>query len=180
MDHEISHIPVPFRFNVFKHHRNCLLSALTRVSEELIDAQLAPVCNNYVDVYTGELSPVGICNAIETILKKLGVFEKGEFANWLKCNHGYRELRLPDDSVWILREGTDSNCYIHVHPARIGAHLVRYKGSTLKTVFLMKLAGFEHPQLEDVNCLRQQIGLSPVARLDAKKGILKCFREFFR
>jgi len=175
-----SRIPQPFRFNAFKHHRSYQLAVLENAPAALVDEQLAPVCNNYVDVYTGELSPAAICSGIEALLKKLGVFEKEAFSAWLKNNHGFRELRLSDDSVWILREGADILRYIHVHPARIGPYLVRYKGSTLKTVFLLKLAGLEHPKLEDVNRLRQQVGLSPVARLDAKKGILKCFLEFFR
>ncbi|RKD87866.1 hypothetical protein [Mangrovibacterium diazotrophicum] len=180
MNHTEKHIPEPFRFNAFKHHRNFQLMALADASEELIDQQLAPVCNNYVDVYTGVLSPADICAEIEMLLKKICVFEKDEFTGWLRSNRGYQELRLSDDSQWIVREGIDSVCYIHIHPARTGAHHIRYKGSTLKTVFLLKMAGFEAPQLEDVNRLRQQVGLSPVARLAAKKGILKCFQEFFR
>lgn len=177
---EASHnIPFPFRFNAFKHHRNYLLSVLKNVSAELVNEQLLPVCNNYVDVYTGHLTTTSICREIEAWLKKQGVFEQKAFIACVNQSRGYREFCLSDGSLWILREGAEADRYIHLHPARSGPHVVRYKGSTLKTVFMMRLEKIENPDLESVNHLRQQIGLSPVRRLEANKGIMKCYREFF-
>ncbi|WP_163717357.1 hypothetical protein [Mangrovibacterium lignilyticum] len=175
-----SEVPKPFRFNAFKHHRAYLLSVLKNVSAELVDEQLLPVCNNYVDVYTGNLTITEICRELEALLRKGNTFEASAFQVWVKTPRGYRDLLLSDGSVWIIREGGDSDRYIHLHPARTGPHVVRYRGSTLKTVFMLKLDGNEEPGLADLNRLRQQIGLSPVRKLEPQKGILKCYREFFR
>lgn len=175
-------IPVPIRFNPLKHHRNFMLSTLTSRSPEEIKGLLEPVCNNYNDVYTGALSPTAIGKEIIRILTKEKVLRKDDFDRWLKINNGYRKLSLEDGSEWIVRLGNEDERYIHLHPSRDGKHTVRFKGSSLKTVFLMKTMQKDSAEtitLERVNQARLLVGLSPIKKLDRNKGILNCFEKFF-
>jgi len=90
---------------------------------------------------------------------------------------------LEDESEWVLRKSNEDERYIHLHPARTGHLSMRFKGSTLKTVWMLK-SSFPGPQqtpsLEKVNRVRIQIGLSPVKKLDPNQGIMKCFNLFFQ
>lgn len=176
-------IPLPIRFNPLKHHRNFMLSTLASRSPEEIKGLLEPVCNNYNDVYTGALSPTAIGEGIIRILTKEKVLRKDDFARWVQGNNGYRKLSLEDSSEWIVRLGNEDEHYIHLHPSRDGSHTVRFKGSSLKTIFLMKTMQKDSAEiitLEKVNQARLQIGLSPIKKLDRNKGILSCYEKFFR
>ena len=172
-------IPIPIRFNPLKHHRNYMLA---NASPEEIIGLLDSVCNNYNDIYTGEISPKAIGKEIIRILKDEKVFPKEDFARWLNVHNGYRKLQLPDSSEWIVRLGNEDEQYIHLHPSRDGKHTVRFKGSTLRTVFLVKafLKDLnETISLGNVNRARLLIGLSPIKKLDRNKGILVCYEKFF-
>lgn len=174
--------PIPIRFNPLKHHRNFMLNTLSTASAEEIIGLLEPVCNNYNDVYNGALSPTDIGKEIIRILTKEKVLRKDDFARWLQSNNGYRKLSLEDGSEWIVRLENEDERYIHLHPSRDGSHTARFKGSSLKTVFLMKTMQKDSAEiitLEKVNQARLQIGLSPIKKLDRNKGILNCFEKFF-
>lgn len=175
-------IPSPVRFNPFKHHRNYILSILENVSQEEIINLLDPVCNNYIDIYTGEMTPESIGNAVIDILKSKQVFRPVEFAQWFDSTNGYQQIQLEDHSEWVVRRSFEPERYIHLHPSRTSLFTTRFKGSTLKTVYLLKagFANFQEPlSLERVNNVRMQIGLSPVKKLDRNKGILNCYEKFF-
>ncbi|HAH25486.1 MAG TPA: hypothetical protein DCL77_17310 [Prolixibacteraceae bacterium] len=176
-------IPLPVRFNPFKHHRNYILELLKSTSSEMIASLLDPVCNNYIDIYTGTMTPESISKAVIGILKSKHVFHVDDFTSWVDSKNGYREIKLEDQSEWVVRKSNEEERYIHLHPARTGPLSIRFKGSTLKTIYLLKIH-FPEPQetlsLEDVNGVRIQIGLSPVKKLDKSKGILYCFEKFFR
>ena len=176
-------IPLPIRFNPLKHHRNFMLNRLANLSPEEISSLLEPVCNNYNDVYTGGLSPTAIGEGIIRILTDEKVLRKTDFARWLQSNNGYRKLSLEDGSEWIVRLGNEDERYIHLHPSRDGKHTVRFKGSSLKTVFLMKTMQKDSAEtitLEKVNQARLLVGLSPIKKLDRNKGILACYEKFFQ
>jgi hypothetical protein len=175
-------ISFPVRFSPIKHHRNYILNILTNSSPETIVSLLDPVCNNYIDIYTGLMTPHEICLAIIDVLRSNQVFEKADFIRWVDSKNGYRQITLEDQSEWVVRKSVESDCYIHLHPARGGKHTVRFKGSTLKTACLLKsmFSGRkELLSLETVNLVRLKIGLSPVKRLDRSKGILNCLDKFF-
>jgi len=172
----------PVRFNPFKHHRNYILGKLETASPEMIITLLSPVCNNYVDIYTGLMTPEMICNSVIATLKSKEIIGKDDFINWLGSEKGYRLIELEDRSVWIVRKSEADDCYIHLHPARTGPLTFRIKGSTLKTICLLKLSLREfQPEttLEVINRIRTLSGLSPVKKLDRNKGILKCYEQFF-
>ena len=174
-------IPLPVRFNPFKHHRNYILGILECASPEVIAGLLDPVCNNYIDIYTGWMTSREIGNSIIDQLKLNQVFQADDFAHWLVSKSGYRQIKLEDQSEWIVRRSNEIERYIHIHPAHTGPFTVRFKGSTLKTVCLLKnrFKGFrETLSLEEVNRVRMLAGLSPVKKLDRNKGILKCYEKF--
>ena len=175
-------IPCPVRFNPFKHYRNYILSILQDASPEEIRILLDPVCNNYIDIYTGTLTPEDIGNAVLGIVKLKQVLLPDDFEKWVSSAKGYRQILLPDGSEWILRKSNETERYIHLHPARTGTFCYRFKGSTLKTVFLLKSMSPRGKQifsLENVNQIRLQIGLSPVKKLEKGRGILNCYERFF-
>lgn len=174
-------IPFPVRFNPFKHHRDYIFRLLKSTSPELISRVLDPVCNNYTDIYTGAMCPGAIGHAVISILKSNHVFRAADFTRWLATKNGYRQITLEDGSEWIVRKSEEPDRYIHLHPARTGPLIIRFKGSTLKTVYQLKaqLPDFQAtPTLEMVNRVRLQIGLSPVKKLERNKGMLYCYENF--
>lgn len=175
-------IQLPVRFNQFKHHRNYILSLLDVATAEDIIGMLGTVCNNYIDIYTGAITPENIVNDVVEMLKSDQLLHFDDFSDWVASKNVYQQLKLKDQSEWVIRMGDLADRYIHIHPGRTGKFIVRFKGSTLKTIYLLKV-GFkgpgETPSLEKVNQIRMQVGLSPVKRLDRNKGILKCYESFF-
>ena len=173
-------MPMPIRFNRFKHHRNYLLHLLQGSScIEVID-MLDPVCNNYIDIYTGSMNPEEIGDAVVSLLKSKKTLGLEAFSGWVGEKRGYRKIKLEDESEWVVRKSNDAERYIHLHPARSGRLSIRFKGSTLKTVCLLKVAlsgVSKTPSVENVNQVRVQAGLSPVKRLEPGKGILHCWEK---
>lgn len=175
-------IPLPVKFNPFKHHwRFFTHYTHIRPFSEVIKS-LDAVCNNYIDFYTGLLSPLEVSNQMVLILKQSGHYKLSSFEQWLAEVKYYRVLPLSDGSQWIVRRGEEEERYIHIHPARTGPHTIRIKGSTLKTVFMMRQVINIHGDelnLEVVNAARRQIGLSPVKSLHRQKGFMKCYDMIF-
>lgn len=172
-------IPFPVRFNPLKHHRNYILDILKNASPGEIIGMLDSVCNNYIDIYTGTMTPKSIGNSVISILKSKQALDADDFSRWVNTKSGYRKIVLKDQSEWIVRKGNEPERYIHLHPARLGPFTMRFKGSTLKTVYLLKISTPEIPSLKKVNDNRNQIGLSPVKKLERSKGILICYEKFF-
>ncbi|MFY9150599.1 MAG: hypothetical protein WAO52_01175 [Prolixibacteraceae bacterium] len=180
--HDESEIPVPIRFNPLKHHRNFILKVLENASPEEIIGLLESVCNNYIDIYTGHLTPESIGKSVIRILKAKRFFQQNVFDEWIDSLTGFRQIELEDGSVWLIRKGLDPERYIHIHPSRSGRFTVRFKGSTLKTAYLLKTNSAniqEKISIERVNQVRKQIGLSPIKKLERNKGIINCFEKFF-
>lgn len=179
---DLSDIPFPIRFNPLKHHRNYILDMLETASGETIIDQLDQLCNNYIDIYTGMIIPAAIGKEVISILDSKMALSENDFIGWVGSNKGFRQIKLTDNSEWVVRKSVDPERYIHIHPARSGAFTVRFKGSGLKTAFELKTNirdGEEMLSLENVNRVRMHIGLSPVKKLERNKGILKCYEKFF-
>lgn len=177
-----SNIQVPLKFNPLKHHRNHILQTLQSNSTEKIVELLDPICNNYIDIYTGNLSPEEIGREVLKKLKSKQVLLPENFERWIDATIEYRKVTLQDKSEWVLRKSADTIRYIHLHPARTGKFSYRFKGSTLKTIFMLRATPTGPEQtlkLEDVNRIRVQVGLSPVKKLEKGKGILNCYEKFF-
>lgn len=175
-------ISLPVLFNPFKHHRGYILELLGAASPELVARLLETVNNNYVDIYYGSLSPQAISQAVIDILKKRQVLQVDDFTPWVDSNNGYQLLTLEDRSEWIVRRSNIADRYIHLHPSRTGAYSIRFKGSSLKTVYLLNaysIHSVDAISLELVNRVRKQVGLSPVKNRNRSHGIVHCFEKFF-
>jgi len=174
-------IPSPILFNPFKHHLNCLVEILNHASPEVFSGLPDPLCNNYIDIYTGTMTPAAIGSAVIAFLQSNHILQKEKFIRWITAGKGYRKIALDDHSEWIIRVSENPDRYIHIHPARSGPFTIRFKGSTLKTVYLLK-TGFggqvEMLSTELINRARKQINLSPISSLDRCKGIMHCYRTF--
>ncbi len=173
-------ISFPVRFNPLKHHRNYIFDILKSASPVEIIGMLDSVCNNYIDIYTGTMTPKSIGNSVISILKSKQALDADDFNYWVATKSGFRQITLEDRSQWIVRKSYEAERYIHLHPARTGTFTIRFKGSTLKTVYLLKISKPEIPSLNKVNNIRKQIGLSPVKKLERSKGILNCYEKFFQ
>ena len=175
-------IPWPIRFNPFKHHRNYILELLKGAPTGLLLELMATVNNNYIDIYYGTMTPGAIGQSVINLLQSVQVFHEEDFTLWVNTNNGFRQITLEDQSHWIVRRSNEKERYIHLHPSRTGAFSIRFKGSTLKTICLLK-SNFIHSRedisLELVNSLRKQAGLSPVKDLDRSSGIIQGFEKFF-
>ena len=178
---EKTNIPWPIRFNPFKHHRDQIVRMLRDASAEELISVMEPVCNNYIDIYTGNLTPEDIGNEVVRVLDLQRGLQPGDFERWVGSANGYRQIELHDRSVWVVRKSGEAERYIHIHPARTGRFTIRFKGSTLKTIYLLKAEMADPqriPSLEDVNRSRKEMGLAPVKKLEQSKSILKCYQEF--
>jgi hypothetical protein len=175
-------IPLPVLFNAFKHHRNFILKAVRNEARESIVDLLEPICNNYVDVYFGTMTPNEIAGEAISFLKSVKAILPGDFTRWVAASKGYRKVNLHDGSEWIIRKSDDTERFIHIHPARSGQFVFRFRGSTLKTVCLLKKISGDSQEplsLERVNAARALIALSPIKSLERNKGISNCYTKFF-
>ena len=50
---------------------------LREAPSKTVIERLDPLCNNYIDIYTGELLPAEICQAVINNLKTTNALEKG-------------------------------------------------------------------------------------------------------
>ena len=175
-------IPVPVRFNALKHHQRIILQFLDKATLNDVFRLSESICSNYIDVYTGKLTPEDLGFAVINYLKRNQIMEERSFSHWLSGKRGYHQVTFGDGSEWIIRKSNNDERYIHIHPAKAGPHVIRFKGSTLKTAYRLKKesTGKERTlSLGVVNHARAEIGLSPVKKLEPGKGILKCWNLFF-
>ncbi|VAW18372.1 hypothetical protein MNBD_BACTEROID01-1253 [hydrothermal vent metagenome] len=175
-------IPAPITFNPFKHHKTCILQEIN--NQQLPDTALLGLLNsigdNYIDIYTGSFTPKKICTQVLAYLKNNHTFNQTAFEEWVGNSSGYKRIKLTDDSFWIVRKGVSNERYIHIHPAKTGPLSIRFKASTLKTIYWLKRKkrGNNPPRLKEINEARLKVGLPPVKQLKYGEGILKCWGEF--
>jgi hypothetical protein len=178
---EFDEIPFPISFNPLKHHLGEIIQFIRESSDQELHTMINSINHNNIDIYSGDYNVREICEAVLARIKEIGFLEREKYISWLGKKNGHQYISLNDESIWILLRGDDDKRYIHIHPAKFGPYSIRYKGTTLKTVYKL-LSSFKHsgfmPDLDTVNQARIGIGLSPVKRLTAGNGILKCWKEF--
>jgi hypothetical protein len=159
-------VPEPVKFNCWKHHREFIREQLSTGHEKFSENELVKILlqigESQMDLYLGIISPKQISSHIIKELKKKDVFNTRSFLKWIKHNgESYREISLPDKSIWILREGNEDERYIHIHPGRYSPLSIRVKSLTLKSaIAVIKTFGFERSKnlyLNDVNSVRKEI-----------------------
>ncbi|HSO88732.1 MAG TPA: hypothetical protein VLQ91_19420 [Draconibacterium sp.] len=184
----IERIPVPVTFNIHKHHFRFLLKRIgiwKNLEWDLIEPELLGIGENLVDFYTGDLTVEKICDECIQYFKIKFITDKIAFLNWLQPLE-YRKIELSDSSVWIIKEGKDTERFIHIHPAKQSPHTIRVRAATLKTVLALMITN-EHislqmnDNLQNVNQLRITcLHLSPIKSLQCGKGILQLWDLFTR
>ena len=174
--------PEQIHFNRFKHHlghiRRRLSEGLT--SDWIMDMNI--LCNNNIDIYSGGLTEEEIIGEILSELNHYRITSQEVYLEWIDRVPKYRLIPLSDDSHWILLKGNEDQKPVHIHPAKTGKHTIRFKGSTLKTLYGVRLInpGLQSaPALDLVNRGRTMVGLPPVKSLEPGKGILKCWNTIF-
>ncbi len=172
----------PVTFNPVKHHKNYIRQILQKLPLFLVIEELQTVGDNVIDIYTGDYSVSDIERLITEKLKNEKVLAKESYLNWLAANKNYRFILLPDQSKWLLREGIDPNRYIHIHPAKFGAFHSRFKGTTLKTVCILKRiapVGQNPMEIVLINQARRLINLSPIKNSNRFVVLERCWNELF-
>lgn len=172
-----------FSFNGLKHHliyskEHILNKRTVSLSKETVNflaKELKSIGNNITDIYIENLSVFNILNEIYFKLKESSFFEYNNFIK-LFNKKDYFIIEISDNSSWILRLGKKMPEYIHIHPARVGKHTVRFPANTWKTALLCyyyKLSDSEFEfTLDTINYLRTSyLELSPIKKIIQKGNI---------
>lgn len=179
-------VPVPFTFNALKHHLKhakdrCQEALPNETSFKQLVHDLNNIGSNLLDVYTGDFSAREITNEITGILKTNECFEKVSLTAILN-DKGYMSCKISDKSIWIVRFGSVSERYIHIHPGRVGENVQRFHSNAWKTAILLYyfnlFQGEECDSTEQVNSVRTKyLGLSPVKKLSINSRIFRIFNQ---
>lgn len=165
----------PILFNHLKHHLGAVhLYIETEKTNHYTN--LLCIGASQADFYIGDLQLNDIREEILQKLSNMHLSGKEEYVNWLQENGGFQQVALSDGSIWILLEGTDADCYIHIHPGRYSPHTIRIKASTLKTAIALCCAGVLSPKdisTEKVNVVRRDLKLSPIREVKDAATILE-------
>ncbi len=183
MNHEI---PLPITFNPHKHHLGFLMERIHQWKREEWDAveeELRTIGSNLLDLYLGSLTVTSVCKACLHFFANQNITNTDQFQDWLSPAE-YKKISLPDTSRWVIKKGTHSRRYIHIHPAKNSVHTLRVRATTLKTVVALKI--FEKSRGKDacanlhvVNQIRKDyLDLSPVKSLEHGKGIARLWDLF--
>jgi hypothetical protein len=177
-------IPVPFMFNVLKHHKGSVVAFIRQFDETQL-AEAASILNRNMsnlmtDFYVGGLSPERICEEIREDLVSRHLYEKTDFLKWVKqVNKKFRLADISDGSTWILLNGRRDGRYLHIHPARDSRHAVRIRSLAFKAAVLTVIAGCspEDSHFEKhVNQLGVEfLGEPPLRGLQDMKNIIKIY-----
>lgn len=159
----------PFTFNVQKHHAGALYDFIQSYDQPLeeLHLELQAIGSALMDLYYGPLSVIQICTEIKANLHDSGQWNKEAFLSWLNTNDGFQSLHLTDGSAWVLRQGEDSERYIHIHPGRYSPNTMRIKAGTLMTAIGIAIYHQANPRqaidLATLNQIRSiYLKLSPV------------------
>lgn len=182
----IDMLPVPFRFNPWKHHLHWVEDKLqdllyhssgTPDIQEAVD-HVRAINNNYVDVYTGNLTFTQLLDEVNVIIKQAGIACSADFSSWLD-GENFRLVTLSDKSAWVLREGAEEEFYFHLHPARSAPHIVRVHGNSWKTAIVARLF-YPHQEgisLEIINELRKnKLNLSPIKNMEHSQRLREALK----
>lgn len=178
-------IPLPVTFNPHKHHFGFLkqqIEAWKNLPWTEVEDDLLLIGINLIDLYCGKLPIEEICRQCLQFSEKEGLTSAEKLKNWLGQKE-FRKIRLSDNSDWIIKQGLDSDRFLHIHPAKYSPFTVRVRGATLKTVVaLYVITGNRNKnqlELQLVNQVRsEKLGLSPIKKLEKGKGISRIWSLF--
>ncbi|HDR52393.1 MAG TPA: hypothetical protein ENN90_12350 [Mariniphaga anaerophila] len=176
---------VPITFNPHKHHLEFLKKQIaiwkTKNRDE-VQTELRCIGNNLIDLYCGKLTVNEIERQCIAFAEKENLTDAEKLAKWLAPAE-FRKTELTDKSVWVIKQGLDSERFLHIHPAKYSPFCVRVRAATLKTVIALKIFAGENTSdtlhLSTVNHIRTKyLDLSPVKSLEKGKGISRLWTVF--
>ena len=131
-------VPIPVLFNAWKHHAGFISDQISLLSGDYdvtrIKSNLKKIGNSTTDLYSGSLDVLEVCKYAMSNLKKRDLYDESVYISWINENtDNYREIELPDKSIWVLRIGTEPDRYLHIHPGRHTKNSKRVKANILKT-----------------------------------------------
>jgi len=177
-------VPLPLKFNCWKHHSDFIkkqikLYRCENISVEELQKALLVIGESQMDLYVGKLSPQEICDELLSRLKLTGVLAFREYKKWLfETGSEYKLMEISDSSVWTLRLGKEEERYIHIHPARYSPVSLRVKALTLKTAIAVLIINYENkPTLLDtlqINAVRKNVlNSAPVKKVSSNSAVLR-------
>ena len=155
-------------YNPLKHHLPVLKKLIQEYSNDflILSKEVLKLGNSQMDMYYGQLS---LASLYQEIISSIPVNNKIEYTKWLTDSNDFREIKLSDQSTWILRL-SDQPAFIHLHPARYSKLGLRVKATALKTAVMIKgfaLKESKKPDLDQVNSLRKDfLDLPPLKDLE--------------
>jgi hypothetical protein len=169
-----NNISLTFLFNPWKHHLKWMAAQIAEYIKTGDDikhengfiSKVTGLNNNYIDLYTGNLTPNEIIEQVKIVIKNK-VLDPTDFYNAILSN-SYELIILNDESVWVLRKGEIVEPSIHIHPAKFTKHSIRVHGISLKTAILLTMNHIQLPQLEEINEIRKNyLQLSPIKNIQS-------------
>jgi hypothetical protein len=176
----MSSIPEPLLFNPLKHHLGYIKEYIRQFSRDdmtILKSYLQTIGDSQMDLYTGALSIDQISYQILIFINDSLLSSKSIYVKFINELIGYCMIAISDGSKWILREGLNSERYIHFHPARYSPNTVRIKANTLKSLIAAHIIHKNHVGLPEINQVRSEIlQLPPLKQLSQDIGISKHIR----
>ncbi len=152
------------------------------MSEEKIRRDIIPLLKHIgtsvADIYTGQLDIQDIVIEINLIREKENIMTEESFLAWLeKTKKGYRKHKLSDSSQWVIKHLEDNHRYFHIFPGRNVEYTTRSRGNSLKTAILYDIL-FDKGDIliNDLNAVRNMLGLSPVRSIEWACSIISDIR----
>lgn len=164
-------IPEPVLFNPLKHHLVFMREFISIKTEDGTNdekkdllKELKHLGTSVMDVYSGSLSVLNICNEVKEFLKQNLISEKELFSLWAGIRvNDFRVISLSDGSRWTLKYHDNNIRFVHVFPARNSQHTFRVKSNTLRSALLyLIIIGKDFITGDDLNKVRTLSGLSPI------------------
>ncbi len=140
----------------------------------ILKSYLQTIGDSQMDLYTGALSIAQISGDILNFINTTLLIDKGSYIKYIHEHNDHYKITILDGSEWILREGLDSERYIHFHPARYSPNTIRIKANTLKSLIAAHIIHKNHVGLPEINQVRSEIlQLAPLKQLSPDIGISK-------
>ena len=137
-----------------------------------LKSDLAVIGDSQMDLYYGKLTLTEISQQIIHTLSTSYTIDKVSYIKLLNKNNDYYIASLSDSSQWVLRQGTDSERYIHFHPARYSPHTYRITANTLKSLIAVHIAHHKPIGLSEINHVRTKyLNLDPIRSIKPYSGI---------
>lgn len=163
-------IPEPFIFNPLKHHLDFIREYInlkadrSGMENSYLIKELKRLGSSVMDVYTGSIPIINICNQLEEFLNRKEILSKEEFSLWAGTNmNDFRVISINDGSQWTLKYHANEKRFVHFFPARNSQHSFRVKANTLKSAIIYNITvGKDFITGDDLNSARTLLGLSPV------------------